>query len=721
MGDERYVQVKERAEAYAAWYEKERVTAHIAENCREEAEQILAQADRLMAHTFSFEDRWDMEPCREPFTLKEMIWDISPNGDPEWIFMLNRHEYMNKLLIAGWLTGDTAYAEKLKWFLLHWIQANPILPEGTVTTRTIDTGIRCMSWQYLLLHLLGEGLIEEKEAGEILESMKDQFASLRKRYIGKYTLSNWGVLQTASICSGSLWFREYLPSDGTEDWAWKELERQIGLQVLDDGAHWEQSMMYHVEVLLACMKLLASCRAIGRIGSRNDKAGAGYGWGEPGGDGYSRDESDRDEPGGDGYVWNGDSRKEFWRSTDWLEKAVDRMSRYVLFATGPDHVQIAQCDSDVTDVRDVMVKAAVLTGDGRYKYAGYDTVDLDSAWLLGSAGIAGYRAMEGRMPESRSLEAADAGHIFFRSSWEEDSHFTYLKCGPLGSGHGHADLTHISLYYRGRSVLADSGRSSYVEEEPLRPFLKSAQAHNVCVIDGESHGRPRGSWGYDSFGQSFKNYYREQGPVHYGEMAYHGCLMSGEHYLVIRKVMAVDQGIWMIVNDIRCDGSHEVKEYYHLDSAVQAARTGPGTDRTGEYWRLCCGGDVSMTVLGSRPFESEPCILSKQYNQKEKSTCLVRKTGFTDRITDWACLLGEGTEAKKIPVFQYGSSRPEPEEQVTAMSFCISPDESWDFLVWNQETWQGGKIHYCKGVPVYAKAAAIHTINGNTTLYRLRI
>lgn len=158
-----------------------------------------------------------------------------------------------------------------------------------------------------------------------------------------------------------------------------------------------------------------------------------------------------------------------------------------------------------------------------------------------------------------------------------------------------------------------------MEEEPLRPFLKSAQAHNVCVIDGESHGRPRGSWGYDSFGQSFKNYYREQGPVHYGEMAYHGCLMSGEHYLVIRKVMAVDQGIWMIVNDIRCDGRHEVQEYYHLDSAVQAARTGTGTDGTGEYWRLCCGGDVSMTVLGSRPFESEPCILSKQYNQKEKA------------------------------------------------------------------------------------------------------
>ena len=595
--------------------------------------------------------------------------------------MLNRHEYMNKLLIAGWLTGDKAYVEKLKWFLFHWVQANPILPEGTVTTRTIDTGIRCMSWQYLLLHLLGEGLMEEREAAGILESMKEQFASLRKRYIGKYTLSNWGVLQTASICNGYLWFHEYLPSDGTEDWAWQELERQIGLQVLDDGAHWEQSMMYHVEVLLACMKLLASCRAWVRI----------------------------------------ENRTEFWRDTDWLEKAVDRMSRYVLFASGPDHLQIAQCDSDVTDVRDVMVKAAVLTGDGRYRYAGYDTADLDSAWMFGSAGVTGYSAMAGRKPESLSLAAADAGHIFFRSSWEEDSHFTYMKCGPLGSGHGHADLTHISLHYRGCPILVDSGRYSYVEEEPLRPFLKSAQAHNVCVIDGESHGRPRGSWGYDSFGQSFKNYYREQGPVHYGEMAYHGCLMSGAHYLVIRKVMAVDQGIWMIVNDIRCDGGHEVKEYYHLDSAVQGTPIGTGTDGAGECWRLCSGGDDAMTVLGSRPFEAVPCVISKQYNQKEKSTCLVRKTGFTDRITDWTCLFGEGTEAEKTQVFQYGSSRPETEEQVTAMSFCLSPDESWDFLVWNQETWQGGKIHDCRGVPVYAKAAAIHTIKGNTTLYRLRI
>ena len=117
-----------------------------------------------------------------------------------------------------------------------------------------------------------------------------------------------------------------------------------------------------------------------------------------------------------------------------------------------------------------MVKAAVLTGDGRYKYAGYDTMDLDSAWLLGSAGIAGYRAMEGRKPESRSLEAADAGHIFFRSSWEEDSPFYLPEMrSPWKRARTCGSDPYIALLQR-PSRTGGQRRYSYVEEEPLRPF-----------------------------------------------------------------------------------------------------------------------------------------------------------------------------------------------------------------------------------------------------------
>ncbi len=236
-----------------------------------------------------------------------------------------------------------------------------------------------------------------------------------------------------------------------------------------------------------------------------------------------------------------------------------------------------------------------------------------------------------------------------RSSWSEDSHFTYLTCGPLGSGHGHADLTHISLYYEGKPFLVDSGRYSYMEEEPLRPALKSAQAHNVCVIDGESQGIPKGAWGYESYGECLKKYYREQGPVHYCEMAYHGTLTSGSGYLVIRRVLTADPGIWLIVNDIECSGSHVVEESYHLDPRVEAL------GEPGGEWNLRAGNSC-LKLAGAAGFIKTDCVVSETYNHLSPASCLTKKSRFTDRHRDWTCLAGADMEMGSAPVFQWGSS-----------------------------------------------------------------
>ena len=343
-------------------------------------------------------------------------------------------------------------------------------------------------------------------------------------------------------------------------------------------------------------------------------------------------------------------------------------------------------------------------------------MDLDSAWLLGRNGICRYGRQKPRRPEFKNLHAEDTGNVYVRNSWSEDSHFTYLTCGPLGSGHGHADLTHISLYYKGRPFLVDSGRYSYMEEEPLRPALKSAQAHNVCVVDGESQGIPNGSWGYDSYGECLKTYYREQGPVQYCEMAYHGTLSSGQDCLVIRRVLMADPGIWLIVNDIGCRGRHVVQEYYHMAPRVKAVQ---GTQGMEGGWTLC-SGNISLNLLGQTGFMEEPCMISETYNQLLPSSCLVKENRFTDRHTDWTCLAGGDVAMGSAPVYQYGRPQPVTETEVVSRTFAISPSESWVFLIWNQETFKGGKMYLCNGIPIYAKAAALHCRNGNTTLYRLR-
>ena len=236
-------------------YDPAGTAGYIRTACPEEADALLCQAGQLLAHTFYFQDKWDMEPCPTPYTLEPGQWLHSPNGDPEWIFMLNRHDVLVKLWQAAQLTGEGKYLDSLRDYLLDWVDQNPITLQGTDATRTIDTGIRCMNWCALLLPLLAQGVLDDSQARRLLACMAEQFENMRARYIGKYTLSNWGVLQTTAICAGYAWFGPFLPA-GLEDWAWDELEQELELQILEDGAHWEQSAMYHVEVVNTCTKLL---------------------------------------------------------------------------------------------------------------------------------------------------------------------------------------------------------------------------------------------------------------------------------------------------------------------------------------------------------------------------------------------------------------------------------------------------------------------------------
>lgn len=657
--------IRKQAEKWVEDFDPDWVAAYIKESCREEWQTLEAQSRLLMEQTFVFQDKWDMEPCGEVWHMDSISWTQSPNGDPEWVYMLNRHEYLYKLMLSYYGTGDRSRIGKLKWYLFSWIRENPIVSEGTEALRTIDTGIRMMAWQRLVIHLLGNGFLTEAETEKLIRSIGEQILYLKEHYIGKYTLSNWGILQTTAICSAYQWFGELLPDQQIWQWAKEELKTQLELQVLEDGSHWEQSVMYHIEVMLAVMKLMFT--------------------------------------GGTGE----DSSQ-----LEICKRSIRRMSRHVLFLAGPDHCQPAQGDSDRTDVRDIFVKAAVLTGDPVYKGAGYPKADLESVWLFGRRGAEAYAQMEASFPEKRALAQEDGGTICIRSSWQEDGDHTFMTCGPLGSSHGHADLTHISLYHKGRLFLTDSGRFTYREDNPLRPYFKSAQAHNVCVVDGESQWRPVGAWGYEGYPECLKNYFRSQGGVSFGEMAYHEKLPQGADCLVIRRVMYGEPGIWLIVNDICCSGTHEVKEYYHLDPEVEAGKTAG---------LLLESGGVRLQLYSDGSFHTESCRISRRYNEQSETSRLVRSEAFKDRYTSWMCLCAEGIQVKERPVYQYGSEKPAPAGETVALSFELPSGECWDFLVWNRETCQGGKMYLYEGRPIYGKAAAFYSKDGKTDLYRLKI
>jgi hypothetical protein len=423
--------LRQRGYLFRDHYQAECVSKYINQHCATEAREIIRQADLLLDNTFVFTDPWDMEPCREPYTIAPDDWLTSPNADPEWVYMLNRHDFLLKLWQAYQLTGNPGYPDKLKHFLMSWIEKNPITQEGSEATRTIDTGIRCMNWSIVLLHLLGNDLICEEDASVVLRSLGSQCANMRSRYIGKYALSNWGVLQTTAICAANIWFPEYV-SDDLAEWAWKELQHQLSLQILPDGSHWEQSPMYHVEVLNTCARLLTQVLAAKNCGLQIPGV-AEFAILAP----YWSGDLEASAGPGEGYLPGQEG---------WLSQAVRVLSRHVLYTADPAWFQLPAGDSDVTHVSDVLARATVLLeGSGIYRFGAGEHLDADNAFLLGRSGIEGFHSVKALVPKHTVWNCPDSGNICFRSAWSADASFTALKCGTLGSSHGHADQTHINL------------------------------------------------------------------------------------------------------------------------------------------------------------------------------------------------------------------------------------------------------------------------------------
>lgn len=681
-----WVRLKIIAIKYWEIYKKDKTVEYIKKNCKEEVDELMRQADMLLNQTFIFQDKWDMEPCQIPYKMSLDTWVESPNGDEEWVFMLNRHDFLMKLWYAFLLTDDEKYVAKLRWYMFDWIEKNPITEKGTDATRTIDTGIRCMNWCHLILPMYAIGKIDENEVIRLLEVINQQFINLRKRYIGKYSLSNWGVLQTTAMCMAYIWYREFL-SEEIEDWAWTELANQLEMQILEDGAHWEQSAMYHVEVLNCISKVLQQIYMAEQIGIiLSDKAE------------YAIREdkewtSDREATAGPGEGYDG-------YTSGWLVNAVRVLSRHVLYTVDPEGNQLAQCDSDVTNIKDVMVRSSILLDGGEiYRYMSGPYMDMDSVWQFGASGIRKFENTLAVKPKQLIWNGEYCGNINIRSSWEADANYTWVKNSTLGSGHGHTDQGHISLYLKGKPFLVDSGRYTYREDEPLRMQLKNPMAHNVCVIDGESGGNADTSWTNDSCGEVLKNYFNSKNGVHFMELSTYGALKDGTLYVIIRKVIILDDGVWISVQNVICNGKHEAIEYFHLDDAVKVKNDGE---------RLCLqNGSTTLCVYCKEGITEKTGKISKKYNELIDAVVLEKNAVFTDKYISDVVLADEKFSITSVDVYQYGKDIPASKEVVQAWDITTEEGLQWTIVIWNAETYRGGKMYYCHEVPIYGKALAI--------------
>ena len=222
---------------------------------------VYLNANLLCSTIFVFKKPLDMEACYIPYSFKKIDWNCAMNADEEWIFMLNRQEYLLDLAEAYADSQDQKYLECWKRLVFDWIEHNPFAEWKIHTSwRTIDTGIRCASWMKSMM-ILHESL-QNHELETIFSSLREQIIFLKEYYLERYTLSNWGALQIAGILQTVMVCEDLVPNEIIE-WAWDELKRQCEIQFFADGVHWEQSPLYHFEVLVAVVEIYKEAQVLG--------------------------------------------------------------------------------------------------------------------------------------------------------------------------------------------------------------------------------------------------------------------------------------------------------------------------------------------------------------------------------------------------------------------------------------------------------------------------
>lgn len=608
-----------------------------------ECSHILGIADDAVEGRFLFDLPWDMEQTSKAVEFAgDIDWQYMPEGDPEFIYQFNRHRYWICLGQAYGLTGDRRYVRCFVKQLTSWIRNNPITEETRKTTwRTIEAGIRGENWVKAMEYFNGCPEVTEEARDAFLKGLRTHGDYLMDCRVPFSDKSNWGVLESHGLFDiGAVLGEEAYIREGLA-----RLERELSIQIMDDGVQWEQSPMYHNEVLRCVLEVIRMAKRY-KISLPESL--------------YSQ------------------ARAMAYADLSWMK---------------PDRTQPLGGDSDRTDLRDVFTPAAYLLKDGYLKYAGYERLDFESAWELGAEAAMEYESLPAISPEHLFegrcfTELAHSGNWTLRSGWGWEEDYLHVKCGSLGGGHGHFDKLHIDLAFCGEDVLVDSGRYTYVDGG-LRRQLKSSCAHNVPVVDWQEYIQCTGSWDVKGTAPATGQQWRRKGPYTLIQGSHLGYLPSG--VLVNRRILSIGTRIHVIADEFYGQGSHVCSQIFHLNPGGAV-----GMEGNAFYYRGDKARAVFTVLTPGTLMEQEEAPVSFHYNRLEYGPCVsvwLEAPLFQSLITvvtgyEGKCD-GNPYKIERVPVIAPVTGRSLAEEEAEGIRICDG-EHSWLAVINHRETGADG-------------------------------
>jgi len=487
----------------------EHTAAYAKQNHPEETERTIRKADEYLSGSYLFDGRWDLERNAVPFQYEDIKDYLRQDGeDSEAVYAFNRMRQWLTLAEAYALTKDERYTQLFLTQMTEWIiTIRRDDPKAAKAWRTLEAGFRMEYWSKAYEIFKYSPLFTKTDEKLFVSSMEEHANYLINSWNDYLLISNWGVIINHGLFTAS----QLLPeTEKTRTWeriSLNHLEKELSLQIADDGIHWEQSSMYHDEVLNALLDVVLLLR--------HKKAPV---------------------------------PKALLEKTKKAAHACAAMQK-------PNGHAIQDGDSDDIDQSDLVTLSSLLFDDPLLSAKANRQIDYDRIWLVTDTERDTYRKMDGAIPLLSLFP--DSRHAVY----EKEGMFLHFKAGTLGAGHGHADQLHIDLYANGEELLVDPGRYTYVPGEE-RYVMKRSEAHNRPTVKGLDDYHIKDSWAYGRMGKAYGMRGKEKdGAVYLSALN----LGYGEDGITIeRRIVIPHPGLVILIDTFTGKGDFTAQNHFHF-------------------------------------------------------------------------------------------------------------------------------------------------------------
>ena len=381
-------------------------------------------ADEGLEHTFFV--HYGYQPS---YNYGEDInWKFWPVKDMELRWQLHRHKWWVPMGQAYKVTKDEKYAVEWTKQYIDWIIKNPYDDPDKenlrFSWRPLEVSDRLRKQPDMFMLFVDSPAFTPEFLTEFLVNYHKHAEHILANYSEH---GNHLLFQAQRMIGAGCFFPEFKRAKTWSDSGVGILNREINLQVFEDGGHYELCPHYHLATINIFLEALETADINGL-------------------------------------------RELFPKN--YIDK-VESMIMYYGNLCFPDYEN--PCFSDAKTIhKDEMLRnyrrwSKVFPENEAIKY-----------WAT--------EGKSGKLPEYLSKGYLNTGTFIFRNSWGDDATQMVVKAGPPAFWHNQPDNGTFELWYKGHNLFPDSGAYIYSGDEEImkwRRWFRRTDSHNTITLDNK--------------------------------------------------------------------------------------------------------------------------------------------------------------------------------------------------------------------------------------------